>query len=153
MGPRTTPLYFAGTGRLMREQLREIKASASSLQETQLSRACKVALKRRERGELHAERCKSGRGHGEARTWKSGDFVCGRELDGDSEGSHGPEKQHEVDRAVEDGQCVMSARYEVSILDIARPAKTKGTAKEFEVVDTVQRVIALDDEESYLFRG
>jgi len=34
-----------------------------------------------------------------------------------------------------------------SLLDIAKPAKAKGVAKEFEVVDSVTRVIAFEDEE------
>jgi len=34
----------------------------------------------------------------------------------------------------------------VSLVDIARPAKRKGAAKDFEVVQTVRNVIALEDE-------
>ncbi|KAF8064846.1 hypothetical protein FPV67DRAFT_1500396 [Lyophyllum atratum] len=35
----------------------------------------------------------------------------------------------------------------ISLLDIAKPAKAKGLAKEFEVVDSVTRVIAFEDDE------
>jgi len=34
----------------------------------------------------------------------------------------------------------------VSLVDIARPAKRKGAAKDFEVVQTVQNVVVLEDE-------
>lgn len=38
----------------------------------------------------------------------------------------------------------------ISLLDIAKPAKVKGVAKEFEVIDRLPRVIALqDDEDAY----
>ncbi|KAM5546171.1 hypothetical protein V8D89_000297 [Ganoderma adspersum] len=40
-------------------------------------------------------------------------------------------------------------RVEVHILDIAKPAKPRGPAKEYEVVETVRRVIALEDDEGW----
>ncbi|PIL28703.1 hypothetical protein GSI_08747 [Ganoderma sinense ZZ0214-1] len=40
-------------------------------------------------------------------------------------------------------------RVEVHILDIAKPAKPRGPAKEYEVVETVRRVIALDDDDEW----
>ncbi|KAF8800151.1 hypothetical protein BYT27DRAFT_7263296 [Phlegmacium glaucopus] len=40
----------------------------------------------------------------------------------------------------------------ISLLDIARPAKPKGVAKDFEVVQKVRNVIALDDD-SFAFGG
>nr|VWP01206.1 G protein beta subunit Gib2 [Ganoderma boninense] len=40
-------------------------------------------------------------------------------------------------------------RVEVHILDIAKPAKPRGPAKEYEVVQTVRRVIALEDDDAW----
>ncbi|KAM5546159.1 hypothetical protein V8D89_000285 [Ganoderma adspersum] len=40
-------------------------------------------------------------------------------------------------------------RVEVHILDIARRAKPRGPAMEFEVIETVRRVIALDDDDGW----
>ncbi|RDB17249.1 hypothetical protein Hypma_001979 [Hypsizygus marmoreus] len=40
-----------------------------------------------------------------------------------------------------------------SLLDIAKPAKTKGVAKEYEVVEPPQRVIVFDDEFDYTYES
>ncbi|KAF5373494.1 hypothetical protein D9615_009431 [Tricholomella constricta] len=48
----------------------------------------------------------------------------------------------------EDGQAPC-APVLASLLDIARPAKAKGIAKEFEMVDSVAKVIAFEDEEEW----
>ncbi|KAI0357697.1 hypothetical protein OH77DRAFT_1435498 [Trametes cingulata] len=81
-----------------------------------------------------------------ARTWM-------RREDRDDEYTNDVEQgwtEEEVGEDERDGasrQGPTRPRSEVQIMDIAKPMKPRGTAKEFEIVDTVRRVIALEDEE------
>ncbi|KAJ6584095.1 hypothetical protein DFH09DRAFT_266513 [Mycena vulgaris] len=51
-----------------------------------------------------------------------------------------------VDIQSYDPDAAPTARHEVAILDIARHAKLKGVAKEFEVLEAPRRIIALDED-------
>ncbi|OBZ77027.1 hypothetical protein A0H81_03119 [Grifola frondosa] len=92
-----------------------------------------------------------GRRYGQVIAWRRDAYVCQRAVDGDYEESYESDLQNEWEQelALEDmpkERDWKMTRHEVLLLDIARPAKMKGTAREFEMVDTVQRVIALEDE-------
>ncbi|KAF9257059.1 hypothetical protein L218DRAFT_965678 [Marasmius fiardii PR-910] len=67
------------------------------------------------------------------------DFDLGDGDDSDWEESEYPEKAPNVN-----GNPVTTT---VSLMDIAKPMKVKGIAKDFEVVQTVRRVIVLDEDD------
>ncbi|KAI1786350.1 hypothetical protein LXA43DRAFT_1085489 [Ganoderma leucocontextum] len=91
--------------------------------------------------------------------WCSDEYVCGAAI--------GPEWEHEARGAYEtdvqeewEREWARESQYdadeedvrgpmEVHILDIAKPAKPRGAAKEYEVVETVRRVIALEDDDKW----
>ncbi|KAF9458892.1 hypothetical protein BDZ94DRAFT_64045 [Collybia nuda] len=85
--------------------------------------------------------------------WNGSNFLCGEEVDGFDVGPIDLSNDIEYDYMVnyDDGYVpTHSTRpLTVSILDIARPAKRKGIAKDFEIVDGVRRIIALDDDGPY----
>ncbi|KAF9077324.1 hypothetical protein BDP27DRAFT_1312202 [Rhodocollybia butyracea] len=90
-------------------------------------------------------------GRKDGKRWKATSFICGERVDGlDSYHEHDTdegERYTEEKYAAESG-CNHTAKTEhvVFILDIAKPAKPKGIAKDFEVVEGVRKVIFLDDE-------
>ncbi|KAJ3933464.1 MAG: hypothetical protein NXY57DRAFT_998688 [Lentinula lateritia] len=84
--------------------------------------------------------------------WKSDSFLCPERVDG-FESFYGDSGAYEMK---EEECCMNDDRWSnrtserihtISLLDIARPAKSKGIAKEYEVVKGVRQVIFLDDEE------
>ncbi|KII91882.1 hypothetical protein PLICRDRAFT_52006 [Plicaturopsis crispa FD-325 SS-3] len=88
--------------------------------------------------------------------WGPAHFVCNGIVDGAN-----PELQEGTDCYILESELARDWRDQYSneerkpapplvidsLLDIARPAKPKGIAKEFEVIESVQRVVALDDAE------
>ncbi|RPD65694.1 hypothetical protein L227DRAFT_570977 [Lentinus tigrinus ALCF2SS1-6] len=92
-------------------------------------------------------------GRDDGKTWVSRRFVCGTAVEPTSNGSYAEAHNEDVEDEWE-AECQEDvvytrdrARMEVSILDIAKPAKPRGPAKEYEIVDTVRRVIALEEDE------
>ncbi|GBE89720.1 hypothetical protein SCP_1700440 [Sparassis crispa] len=96
-------------------------------------------------------------GRNDGYTWNGSNFVCGSDIDG---GGYGIEEDypHELEcssgdtHAVryKDAEIQVPSLYDISLGDIAKPERKKkkvatGPAREFEMVDSVQRVIVLDD--------
>jgi len=79
--------------------------------------------------------------------WNGGNFISGPEVD---DGALEVQDEDVYDYKVDFSQTHDGPSREtdmtVSILDIARPAKRKGPAKDFEVVQKVRGVIVLEDE-------
>jgi len=80
-------------------------------------------------------------------SWNGSSFICAQKVDDGT-----PPREEDVDDHATDfddttREQTTDNRMVVSLLDIARPVKPKGVAKEFEIVDGVQRVIALEDED------
>ncbi|KAJ4473161.1 hypothetical protein J3R30DRAFT_3515299 [Lentinula aciculospora] len=86
--------------------------------------------------------------------WKSNSFICPEHVDGSEpydDETYEVEKGHSEEDLTNDERRESSERLHIiSLLDIARPAKSKGPAKEYEIVKSVRQVIFLDDEPSYL---
>jgi hypothetical protein len=108
--------------------------------------------------------------------WRGASFTCPNRVDDSHERPDSPydddddESDFEVDfepsqRGVHSNQTLEARVYTISLMDIAKPAKPRGIcsfsryhriplshfprsgiAKQFEVIDSVPRVIALDDE-------
>ncbi|KAK7052969.1 hypothetical protein VNI00_004289 [Paramarasmius palmivorus] len=78
--------------------------------------------------------------------WNGDSFICARNVDGIDESDI-----HEPEPGVEEYELAVrretTRTKEVCLLDIAKPMKARGVAKRFEVVRTVQRTIALDEED------
>ncbi|KAF7364920.1 Peptide hydrolase [Mycena venus] len=94
-------------------------------------------------------------GRRDAFRWNSDAFICPASVDGfrcdERDASAALDLGDNVDpddvRGVEaDLARPASAPHEVALVDIARQAKLKGVAKEFEVVDAPRRVIVLDED-------
>ncbi|KAI0719774.1 hypothetical protein C8T65DRAFT_635126, partial [Cerioporus squamosus] len=92
-------------------------------------------------------------GRDDGKTYVSRRFVCGTAVEPASNNAetHNEDVQHEWE-AEFDGQEDTAytrdrARTEVAIMDIAKPAKPRRSAKEYEMVATVRRVIALEEDE------
>ncbi|KAL0569584.1 hypothetical protein V5O48_012372 [Marasmius crinis-equi] len=86
--------------------------------------------------------------------WNGGSFVCPTRVNGDDEFWEDEEYYRimyddywtfEYPAEEEEGTAVRETQ-EVSLMDIAKPMKVKGIAREFEIVPTVQRVIPLEDD-------
>ncbi|KAJ7260569.1 hypothetical protein C8J57DRAFT_1337558 [Mycena rebaudengoi] len=79
--------------------------------------------------------------------WNGDSFVCAEQVD-DGLAPSRADIEESVDTPGE--RVVGEGRMVVSLLDIARPAKARrrGAAKKFVVVPTVQRVVALEDEDA-----
>ncbi|KAJ7078657.1 hypothetical protein C8R44DRAFT_825190 [Mycena epipterygia] len=80
--------------------------------------------------------------------WNGDGFLCPATVDGDLRDT-GSADEPEVD--FDAGEMITQddmreSRHEVAILDIARHAKLKGVAKEFEVLEAPRRIIALDED-------
>ncbi|TFK31910.1 hypothetical protein BDQ12DRAFT_68645 [Crucibulum laeve] len=75
--------------------------------------------------------------------WNGDSFVCASKVD---DGVHTvtvePDNEDDYTALYKTPQA-----FTVSLMDIAKPAKTKGIAKEFELVEGIKHVIALDDSE------
>ncbi|KAI0634394.1 hypothetical protein C8Q77DRAFT_751119 [Trametes polyzona] len=102
---------------------------------------------------------RAGRGNGE---WLSSHTVCGRALgpewgdyDSDDNWRMDVEREWDNEDAANEyawGHERMHERTEVCIMDIAKPMKPRGISKKFEVVDTVRRVMTLEeDQETTIF--
>ncbi|KAF7348312.1 Peptide hydrolase [Mycena sanguinolenta] len=91
--------------------------------------------------------------------WNSDAFICPASVDGfrrdprDVSSAVLHEDEHrltdlEISQIVESNTTVPLAlpRHEVALMDIARYAKLKGVAKEFEVLEAPRRVIVLDED-------
>ncbi|KAJ8093736.1 hypothetical protein PM082_009596 [Marasmius tenuissimus] len=81
--------------------------------------------------------------------WNGDSFVCATHVDGDdhdSDSERYSDSGYDSESDVQDERRPDSKTYEISLMDIAKPMKVKGVAKEFEIVQTVQRVIALEDD-------
>ncbi|KAJ7143499.1 hypothetical protein C8R43DRAFT_567593 [Mycena crocata] len=88
--------------------------------------------------------------------WNADAFLCPGTVDGfhDVRNTMAANAQEEAERSLLDteqhwvpdggGVCGTSVQ-EVSILDIARHAKPKGVAKDFEILEAPRRIIALDE--------
>ncbi|KAH9851020.1 hypothetical protein C2E23DRAFT_869501 [Lenzites betulinus] len=99
-------------------------------------------------------------GRDDGETWVSANYVCGRAIGPDWEGDDGDDAwKMDVERewardlgssGDEDawGHDRAERRREVQIMDIAKPMKPRGISREFEVVDTVRRVIALEEDQT-----
>ncbi|KAI0752613.1 hypothetical protein C8Q80DRAFT_1351114 [Daedaleopsis nitida] len=80
--------------------------------------------------------------------WASHRFVCEAATDW----AHGERDEEEVEEALLQGDPGTwstlndSKPPQVSLLDIARPAKQRGTVQGYELIDSVSKVIALDDD-------
>ncbi|KAI0634022.1 hypothetical protein C8Q77DRAFT_1256669 [Trametes polyzona] len=96
-----------------------------------------------------------GRGNGE---WLAPQAVCGRALGpvwDDEEGDDSWQRDVESEWAGDEwadgnasNQGRLPRRTEVRIMDIAKPLKPKGISKDFEVIKTVRRVIALEENQT-----
>lgn len=100
--------------------------------------------------------------------WKGGQFICGRQIDdgdlvdhADADALESHQESHQ--EVVEEKQRTIELN--VTIMDIARPAKVKGTffflltpkinkmfcfsgvAKEYDIIESVRKVIALEENE------
>jgi len=89
-------------------------------------------------------------GRKDGKQLSSGDFIHGSDAD-TGELSFQDEDVHDfkIDFTDNDDDTQNTRRHTdmtISLLDIARPAKQKGVAKDFEVVQTVRNVIVLEDE-------
>jgi len=83
--------------------------------------------------------------------WNGDSFICVANVDGDN----APQLEDEV---LQDARHALAGAERTpankrpavlaSLLDIAKPAKAKGVAKQFEVVDAVSKIIALDDDDA-----
>ncbi|KAK1223534.1 hypothetical protein PQX77_013582 [Marasmius sp. AFHP31] len=81
--------------------------------------------------------------------WNGDSFVCATRVDGDdhdSDSERYSDSGYDSELDVQDEKRPVRETFEISLLDIAKPMKAKGVAKEFEIVQTVQRVIALEDD-------
>ncbi|KAI0649806.1 hypothetical protein C8Q79DRAFT_940847 [Trametes meyenii] len=108
----------------------------------------------------HADPCKAhgprrNPGRNDGQTYMSGSFVCGVAVDpildpndyDDTELEWASEYADDVNVDEDVRWATLSqATQEVHIMDIAKPMKPKGAARKFEIIDTVQRVIALDED-------
>ncbi|KAJ6575882.1 hypothetical protein B0H10DRAFT_943406 [Mycena sp. CBHHK59/15] len=81
--------------------------------------------------------------------WNGDSFVCATEVDD----GLAPSRADIIDGAMEVEERADSEQWKsdgermvVCLLDIARLAKRRGTAKRFEVLPTISRIIALEDE-------
>ncbi|TBU57935.1 hypothetical protein BD310DRAFT_928306 [Dichomitus squalens] len=95
-------------------------------------------------------------GRDDGRTWMTSRYVCGSGLDEGCGRDYGWEQGHEEDdldgledealpgRAEEEEERTYG-RVEIAIMDIAKPMKPRGPAKDYEVINSVGRVIALED--------
>lgn len=78
--------------------------------------------------------------------WNGDSFLCAGRVDGQADQYDSDLDEEDSDSESDyDTRVGRERSYVVSLMDIARPAKEKGLAKEFEVVQGVRRVIALDD--------
>ncbi|KAI0672189.1 hypothetical protein C8Q78DRAFT_970749 [Trametes maxima] len=108
----------------------------------------------------HADPCKAhgprrNPGRNDGHTYMSGRFMCGVavdpvldpvDYDDDTELEWASDEYvEEVDEDVRRATLSQATR-EVHIMDIAKPMKPKGAARKFEIIETVQRVIALDED-------
>ncbi|KAI0366572.1 hypothetical protein BV20DRAFT_951976 [Pilatotrama ljubarskyi] len=100
----------------------------------------------------------------DSQTWTAGRSACRRPLTKTWMGRDDRDDEYTAD--IEQGwvgedagenegdgtsrQSQTRARQEVHIMDIAKPMKPRGAAKEFEIVDTVRRVLALEDQEKMM---
>ncbi|KAI0752603.1 hypothetical protein C8Q80DRAFT_465351 [Daedaleopsis nitida] len=94
-------------------------------------------------------------GRDDGQTYVSRRFVCGRAVDpsrafetaGGYEMDASREWERECPRREETDDVREHGIAEVAILDIAKPAKRRGAAKDYEVIKTLRRVIVLEDDE------
>jgi len=79
--------------------------------------------------------------------WKSGDFISGSAIDDGELFIHEADSVYDINILMDD-TCDTRHHTDmtISLLEIARPAKRKGIAKDFEVVQKVRNVIVLEDE-------
>ncbi|KAI9060057.1 hypothetical protein FKP32DRAFT_1760641 [Trametes sanguinea] len=97
-------------------------------------------------------------GREDGQTWRSDSYLCGRALessrddreviDDTTDCEEGSSTQDWREGIRRDSTLASHSppRREVPIMDIAKPMKPRGMAKDFEVLETVGRVIALDDD-------
>lgn len=85
-------------------------------------------------------------------SWNSGkSFICPAAVDGDYKDTELDDETFVPARELAPAQeMVPSPLMTICLLDIARPIKRKGLAKDFEVVKKPQHVIALEDVEGSL---
>ncbi|KAI0767540.1 hypothetical protein C8Q74DRAFT_1370305 [Fomes fomentarius] len=106
-----------------------------------------------------ARRDRRNPGRDDGTTYTSSRFLCEPSMDhnsilqqrGRSDADVGDEWEAECARLERDPQGAREReQIEVAILDIAKPAKRRrrGAAKDYEMINTVQRVIALDEDDS-----
>ncbi|KAE9396712.1 hypothetical protein BT96DRAFT_996486 [Gymnopus androsaceus JB14] len=83
--------------------------------------------------------------------WNADSFICPENVDGFESYDDSSDSEEEVydDAMSGDSRQREQAAHVVSLLDIAKPAKPKGIAKDFEVVKGVRRVIFLEDEKDW----
>ncbi|RPD61810.1 hypothetical protein L226DRAFT_534004 [Lentinus tigrinus ALCF2SS1-7] len=86
-------------------------------------------------------------GRDDGRTWVSRRFVCGAAVDADWGSDLDLEDPADATDVWEGDGAVARRRVEVDILDIAKPAKVRGTAREYEMVQSVSRVITFGDDD------
>jgi len=72
-------------------------------------------------------------------------YICPAVVDGEYEDTDSEEDTVEDDQTLDD-EIGPSQPMTISILEIARPTRLKGVAKDFEVVRRPQHVIALEDD-------
>jgi len=81
--------------------------------------------------------------------WNGSSFMSPADVDGYPEDTTS-DNEIVLQQIIEDltTECEYERRpMSVLLVDIARPAKAKGIAKDFEIVETPRRVVALHDEE------
>ncbi|KAI1792664.1 hypothetical protein LXA43DRAFT_309408 [Ganoderma leucocontextum] len=91
-------------------------------------------------------------GRDDERTWMTSRYVCGAGLEAEWSDECGGDEQDGRELLVED-EGKHDGRAEVAIMDIAKPMKLRGPSREYEVVDTVRRVIVLEDEDGWEWDG
>jgi len=83
--------------------------------------------------------------------WNADHFLSPADVDGNPNEAVSDCEIDILQQIIEDistGDEYEPQRMSVSLLDIARPAKAKGVAKDFEIIETPIRVVALEEEEA-----
>ncbi|PIL28816.1 hypothetical protein GSI_08861 [Ganoderma sinense ZZ0214-1] len=88
-------------------------------------------------------------GRDDGRTWMSGRYVCGMGLEEGLSDEGGGAWDGEDERRGEVFVEGEEHRTEVAIMEIAKPMKLRGPAREYEVVGTIPRVITLEDDDEW----
>ncbi|KAM5546118.1 hypothetical protein V8D89_000244 [Ganoderma adspersum] len=93
-------------------------------------------------------------GRDDGRTWMSGRYVCGAGLEDDwsDEGGEPVDEDNEEREGLGD-EGPQEERTKVRLMGIAKPMKSRGSTRDYEVVGTIRRVTLLEDEDEWEWVG